>query len=233
MAVGGAEDAGAVIVVHPDDGLLLAGAFAGGGGEWSGFWPGFFNDVKLVHGRDPVFGKAFHDGMIFGDDFDGVFGLVFVVLAGDAEEFAPVIDFGGAVGVHGAVNDHRRFAGFVGGGDAADVIFVGGIREAFIVDDHVVWLGPIGVFVEIDLGAGAGAAFIDDGEFHIGDFGDAGGQGFRLKFIIVTAAAGDDEALERFTGVKFFCGREREADGEGEGSGNGSDGFHGASITGL
>src|SRR5687768_16909574 len=161
--------------------------------------------------------------MIFGDDFDGVFRLVFVVLAGDAEEFAPIIDFGGAVRMHRAMDDHGGFTGLVSGGDAADVIFVRGIREAFVVNDHVVWLGPIGIFVEIDLSTGAGAAFVDDGEFNIGDFGNATGERFGLEFVVMAAAAGDDESLEWFAGVELLGGAGGESERDYAKRGDGAD----------
>ena len=217
MAVSSAKDARAVKIVNPDDGLDFAGAFACGGGERSGAGPDFFDDVEFVLGRGPIFGKVFHDGMILGDDFDGVFGLVLVMLAGDAEEFAPVIDLSGAVGVHGAVDDHGGFTGFVGVGDAADVIVVGGVSEAFIVNDDVVWLGPIFIFVELDLGAGAGAAFVDDGEFDVSDLGDGFGQGFGLELVVVAAAASDDEAFKRLAGIEFVGSADCEHGGESDG----------------
>ena len=54
------------------------------GGEHFNGWAGhIFLEVIQLIGDQELLLHSFHDGMIFGDDFDGVFGLVFVVRAGD------------------------------------------------------------------------------------------------------------------------------------------------------
>ena len=53
---------------------------------------------------DVAVGEARHDRMILGDDIDLVVALVLVPAAGHAKHFAPVVDFGVPIGVHGAVN---------------------------------------------------------------------------------------------------------------------------------
>ena len=80
--------------------------------------------------------------MIFGDNLDGVIGLVVVTLAGDAEKLAPVIDVGSSVSVHGAMNDDRVDSGLVRAGDLPDVSRVARVGETFVMNNDVVPFPP-------------------------------------------------------------------------------------------
>src|SRR5262245_46850181 len=117
MAERGPKNTRAVVVTDPNDRLSLAALLTDRGGERPGRGPDLLYDIEFVLGRGPGFGEAFHDGMIFGGRLYRIIRHVVVITAGDAEEFAPVIELCRAVGVHRAVDDHGWFAGLVRGGD--------------------------------------------------------------------------------------------------------------------
>ncbi len=233
VAVGGAEDAGFAVLVDPDDGVVFAVFLALAGGQGFGVGPEFFDDVEFIHGGDPVGGHAFEDGVLGLDEFHRVFALVIVAAAGDAEQLAPVINVRGAVGVHGAVDDDGGDAIVVRFGDAADVVGVGGVGEAFVVDDDVEFLGPVGVVIQRDLRFGAGAAFHDDGPLDFSEFVDGVGELGALEGVVVAAAAGDEEGADGLAGfgvgsVEVRAGGEQGECAQGKGSEKTLD--HGRSV---
>ena len=198
MAEGRAEDARAVVVVGPDGGVIEAVLFTLGDGERFRGGPEFFDDVELVHGRDPRGWEAAEGGVVGGDGADGIVTLMIVLTAGDAEEFAPFVGLQRAVSVHRAVYDDGRRARAVGGEDFGNVGEVVGVGEALVVDDDVVGFGPVGVVVEFDFAAGGLAALVDDGPGDVAEFFDAFGESLGLEVVVVATAAGDEEGADGF-----------------------------------
>ena len=125
-----------------------------------------------------------------------------VAVGGDAEQFAPLVRFGVAIAVHRAVDDRCGDAGVaVGLGDVFDPIDIGHATETFVVNDNVVCLGPIFLFVDRNLDVTIGAALVFDVEGDVGPGGNALGDDAGLVAVVVAAAAGDDQRAERFGGT--------------------------------
>ena len=198
MTVRRAEDTGLAVAVRPEHRVQFSGLFADRSRKNFGVWPDFFDDVQLVFCGFVVGRKAFHDRVIIRDDFDRVLALVLVVLAGDAQKFSPIIDVGGPVRVHRAVNDDGVDSSLVRPRDLSDISRIRRVGETFVVDDDVVAVGPFGVFVERDFSLRPFAALVDDLPF--------GSDALvlqsllhrlSLEVVIVAATAGDQQNFDR------------------------------------
>jgi len=190
MPVSCSENASFAILVRPENGVFLFVHFAFGGREYGGVGPNLFDDIKFVHGGGVAFRDRLHDRVILFDDGHWVSALMVVFAACDTQEFSPIIDLGGAVGVHCAVDDDGVHPFIVRFGNAADVGFVVCVREAFVVNDDIMALEPLRIFVEVNHGLGPFAPLIDDDPVDWDTF-FLGCQlhGFALEFVIMAAAA--------------------------------------------
>ena len=170
--------------------------------------PDLFDHIQLVHGSLPTIGDALHDWVNGLDLLHRVMALV-IRDSGSSRRGIPANDpCRGAVGVHGAVDDHCWNASFVRGCNLADVIGVCGIRKAFVMHHHIVTFRPIRIVVERDHRFGAGAAFVHDGPLNGRELADSIGERFALQFVIMAASTGDEQSTERSTGL---CLRRRLA----------------------
>ena len=201
VAEGGAEDASLAEGVGPGDdevidlgpGVLPAAGEGDGGVEQPDVV------VELFVDGGPVF-EAAGDGVLAVDEGD-VDRLLGAVAGGvDADELEPVIA-AGAVAVHGAVQVDRGKAVAVRGENVLDVGDLGDVGRAFVVDDDVVPGGPVGGVVHFEAGFGAGVARVDLGDLHIRPRLDAPLEQVFLAGVVVAAAAGDEERLERPGGL--------------------------------
>ena len=86
--------------------------------------------------------------------------------------------------------------------DAVDDVQVLDIRRAFIVDDHVVALGPFRVGINRVEVHGGLVGVVGDGPFDVGPGRDALGEDVLLLGVVVAAAAEDQQGLDRF-GSRF------------------------------
>ena len=202
VAVGGSENPSLTELVGPEDRLNFAGFFAFARREDLGVWPNFFHDVELIHCGFVIGRDGLGNRVVFVQNSDRIAALVLVMAAGHTEEFAPIIDFCGAVSVHGAVHDDGVDTIAVGLRDFTDVIRIVGIGEAFVVHDDIEAFGPVGLAVQIDRRAGSFASFEYDRPVDR-DRLLFGGQlhGFGLVVVIVAATAGDDQNLDRLGGL--------------------------------
>jgi hypothetical protein len=154
--------------------------------------------VELFLFSDPI-GERFGDGMVGIGELDGDGFLRAVASGMKAEVLGPLI---GAISkrVHGAV----KVDGGNGLMDCEDVLHRGEVLirgSAFVVNDHVVSLGPIGVVIKWERGIGAAVVGPDDINADVGAFLDALVEDLVLCLVIVAAAAGDEEGFE---GKGFF-----------------------------
>jgi hypothetical protein len=199
MAVGGSEHPSFSELVGPEDGLSFPGFFTLGGRENLGVGPDFFDDVQFVHRGFVVGWKVLHHWVVFDSHCDRVLALVFVVAAGHTEKLAPIIDFGRAVGVHRAVDDHGVDTFSMRLGDFANVCLIVGVGKTLVVDDDIKTFGPFWIVVEVDLGFGSFASFEDDGPVDVGSmFFGSQLHGFGLVIVVVATSTGDDEDFEWF-----------------------------------
>ena len=161
-----------------------------------------FDDVQLVFRSHVVGGEVLHNGMVFRDNLDWVFGLMVVTLAGHAQELAPVVDLRGSISVHRTVNHNRVGTFFVRLGNFPNVVGIACASEAFVVDDAVVALSPMGVVVELQLRTRAGSSLmhdrpVDDDVTFFRGFD----QLLSLVRVVVAAPVGDDQDVQWL----FFC----------------------------
>jgi hypothetical protein len=84
--------------------------------------------------------------------------------------------------------------------DVLDEFVVIHETEALVVQDQVVALPPVQLFVNGDA-IGAVVAFLDDRELHIRAGADALAQNLLLVRVIVTAATADQERADGFRGI--------------------------------
>ena len=190
----------------PDHGVILTVALTLACGQRGDARKLFLHDVQFVLRRLPILGHAFEDGVVH-ELFHRIIGLMIVFLAGDAEKIAPIIKGRRAVGVHRAMDHHRRHAGLVRFGDALHVSLVVGVGETFVVHHHVVALGPVGILVQRNHRLGAAAAFVDDLPVHFRVLRHAGDQCLTLEHIVVAATTGNQECLD---GLLFVFGKQAQ-----------------------
>src|SRR2546423_1194105 len=142
-------------------------------------------------------------------DGDGELGAVAGGLeAGEFEPGGDVGEGGGAVAVHGAVEENSGFAGLVGFEDALDEVQILHVGGAFVVDDDIEIVGPAVFFVNAVAMSGLAIAFVDDHPLHVGAGGDAFGDDGFLVFVIVAAAAGDEEGFDWLISASWQEGTE-------------------------
>ena len=182
--------------------MILLGVLAIRLAKPLGVGPDFLDLVQLALRGFPLGWEGFHDGMLGREVFDRDSAMPLVAVGGDAEQFAPLVRFGVAIAVHRAVDDRCGDAGVaVGLGDVFDPIDIGHATETFVVNDNVVCLGPIFLFVDRNLDVTIGAALVFDVEGDVGPGGNALGDDAGLLAVVVAAAAGDDQCTERFGGL--------------------------------
>ena len=234
VADGGGEDAGFVLIgVDPGHHEIIGALwFAGfvldhlravrqcvGGGKHLDVVVMFFVDGGPV-------GQPGVDGMRGVGEVDGD-GFLRTVPAGlQAEVFVPMGVFGGdgqgfgeiaeAVAVHGAMEVHAGNAGAVRREHALNHRRVLDIRRAFIVDHHIVALGVIGMAVDGQGGMGIAISHIDDIHGHIRAGFEALLEDVLLLGVIVAAAAGDEQGLERRGGLRRGQRAERQGAAENQ-----------------
>ena len=124
---------------------------------------------------------------------------------GHTKKLAPVVGFGRAIGVHRAVNHHRRYAFLMGVGDTTDVILINRVGKALVMHHHVVALGPVGIAIKINLGLGSSAAFVDHLPLNLGLLSHTLYQRLALELIVVTATAGDQQCPHWFLLFLRLC----------------------------
>ena len=138
-------------------------------GQRDAIGPQFHDAIQFILCRVlPDGGKAFHDGMIGIDVDDLESPGAFVIVGTDPQAFAPFIGSRMAITVDRAMNHHRRDAFAMRLGNMIDKIHVGHVAKAFVMHDHVVAFGPIGLFVDAhamvaDAAALGVAALVEDG----------------------------------------------------------------------
>ena len=106
--------------------------------------------VKLSLGRDPGCWKAFHDrmGRVLIVNPDGK--MAPMTPGFDPNELVPFLGTGIPECVHRAMDhDDSNAVVDVGLDDFFDHLWIFELGMAFVVDDHVVGLGPIGIFVNL------------------------------------------------------------------------------------
>jgi len=222
MADGGAENAGAVIVVDPDANVivgvacavLVVGLAAAGEGLERGEELNVV--VKFLVNGGPT-GEAAHDWEIGIDDGDGDGQLGAVAAGLEAEEVKPQGALRAGVGFHfgiadaiaviAAVKDDAGNAGAMGGEDGFDDFRIVDVGSAFVVDDDVVALAVISVAIDREGGLGGGVVRVDDVHFDIGAGFEALFEDALLLGVIMAASAGEEKGAERGGILRANCGR--------------------------
>lgn len=138
VSEGGSENAGIAVLICPEHGVGFAAFFALSRDERFGVGPELFDDVEFVYRRNPVCWEIANDWVVSVDDRSRVVALVIVATGGYAEEFAPVVNLGGTICMHRAMNDDRGSSGFMGADNFGNVGWFGGVRVALVVDDDIV-----------------------------------------------------------------------------------------------
>ncbi len=229
MAEGRAEDAGFSVLIDPENGVRFAALFAFSGDQRFGVGPEFFDYIEFVHRRNPVGGKVSNDGMAGVYDGGRVVALVIVASSSHSEEFAPIVHFRCAVGVHGAVDDDCGGSGFVGFEDFGNVCGVGGVGVALVVHDDIVFVGPIRIVEQLGLIVLRVAAFMDEGPLDGSSERKRGGEGLFLEVVVVTTAAGYEQGANGIGDVGLSAAGEKKGgkgkEGEEEMSHRISNGF--------
>ena len=162
--------------------------------------------VELLLDGGPV-GHALGDGMRLVDEIEGD-GLLPVVRGGlQSEVLEPVIR-AGAVAVHGAVEVHGGDAVLVRINDVVNVVHVrlADAGGAFVVDDHVVALRPVGLLIHGEARSGALVFREHDIDHHIRPRLDALAENAVLLHIVMAAAAGHQQDMQ---GPGFSPGKTR------------------------
>jgi hypothetical protein len=155
-------------------------------------------------------GQACGDGVsgVCVGDVDG--GLRTVAGGLETDHFIPacigVAQFDGfaeivpAIGMHAAVEIHRRFAVAMGFEDAVDVNRIGDVCGAFVVDDHIEVFGPIVGLVDWEGGFGGFVGIKSDIDDSVEAGLDAVFEQLSLGGVVMAATACDEENAELFAG---------------------------------
>ena len=205
MSVGRAEDARLAILIDPRHGIRLAVLFAHRGRERPRVRPQLFDHVEFIRRRLPVVRDSLHDGMRRLNLLHRVTALMIMPPARHPEEFPPVIHARRAIGVHGAMDHHRRHARLVRRRDLADVICVRRVRKTLVMHHHVVALRPIRVVVKREHRLRAGAALLHDLPLHGREPAHGVRQRLALEFVIVATPAGDEQRPQRLRRLRRHC----------------------------
>ena len=196
MSVSRAENTRVSVMADPHHRIRFPVLLAHRGRERLRVRPKLFDHVKLVHRRLPAVGDAFHYRMHRLDFLHLVAAHMIVPPAGHAEKLAPQVRPGRAIGVHGAMNHHRRDARLVRLHNLADVIRVRGVSETLVMHHHVIAFGPVWIVVEGNLRLGAAAAFIHDGPFHLRQPAHGVRERDDLERIVVKTATRDEQCTQ-------------------------------------
>lgn len=198
VAERGVEHAGAVVVVRPHDNrrFRFVLQFLRAASESLGGLEDFDIVVKLFVAGLPV-GQALRDGVVFVEIRDADRQLRTVAGRFNADEFEPVA-FARAIRVHGTMQVDGRQAFFVGSENVAHGLGVFYVGATFVVNHDVVAFGPVGLFVHFEFGFGRFVGRVNHGDFDVRPGLDALLQDFRLGFVIVAAAAENQERLQGF-----------------------------------
>ena len=94
--------------------------------------------------------------------------------------------------------------------DAVDHFQVLDVGAAFVVDDHVETLGPVGLLVDGVEVLGARVGVVGDRPLDVGPGGDALGEDVLLFRVIVAAAADDEQGADRLVVVGTGAADEHE-----------------------
>lgn len=209
MAICGAEHPRLTVPAGPENGVRFTRFFTGGCCQDFRFRPNVLDDVQLVPGRNVIRREPLHDWVIFCDHFYRVFRLVIVPAARHAQELAPVVNLCGSVRVHGAMDYDRVNASLVCFGDLTDVLGIGRIGEALVVNDHVIALGPVRVVVETDHRRRARSTLVHNGPIDDDvSFLRSRDELIRLERVIVATSRGHDHDAERSVVVRLAFLRE-------------------------
>ena len=114
-----------------------------------------------------------------------------------AQELEPVVG-ARAVTVHRAVQIDGRHSLAVRVENPLHVGQLLDIRRAFVVNDDVVAGRPVGPFIALETSLGRPIGRVDDVDRQMGTGFQAGLQNVLLLVVFVTAAARDEQRLERF-----------------------------------
>ena len=202
MTERGAKHTSLAVGVCPDAEVILLGVFAISLAKPLGVGPDFLDLVQFALRGFPLGREGFHDGVLGREVFDRDSAVPLVAVGGNAEQFAPLVRLGVAVAVHRTVDDRRGDAGVaVCLGDILDPVDIGHAAETFVVNDDVVRLGPVLLFVDGNLYVSVGTALVFDVEGDVRSSGDTLGDDAGLVAVVVAAAAGDDQRAERFGGT--------------------------------
>ena len=99
------------------------------------------------------------------------------------------------------MQDDGGQAFLVGAEDGLDDLQGVDVRGAFVVDDDVELLGPVGLVVGGILVLGGAVGVVGDGPLDVGLAGDAPGDGVFLVLVVVAAPAQDEEGANRLVGL--------------------------------
>ena len=165
--------------------------------------------------------KTLHDRMLGRDERD-VDRLLWPVSGRlQPDELEPIVG-PRPVAVHRAVQVDRRNTVLVGVQDVPDIRLLRHIGRAFVVNDHVVALGPVGIVVDVEPRLGALVGRVDDR--HLGHHArfDPAFEDVLLLRIVVTAASQNQQCLQRlgpradsvlcgkFNGARDHSGQQQE-----------------------
>ena len=190
-----AEDAGLAVLVGPDDRLVGLPLSAHRLGQRLGGVPHLVAVIQFLLWNIPCLGKPGED-RVFGDQVRCVFIMSAVAGRRDADKLEPVV-VARPVAVHGAVHEHGGSALLVLDHDLLEERRVLDAGEALVVEDHVVALRPVGLRIDGDLVVRRRATLVDHGAVDLGPRRQPLGDHLLLSVVVVAAAPGDVEHLER------------------------------------
>ena len=190
-----AEDAGLAVLVRPDDRLVGLPLAAHRLGQRLGGVPHLVAVIQFLLRNVPCLRKPGED-RVLGDEVGGVFIVGAVAGRRDADKLEPVV-VAGPVAVHRAVHEHGGGALLMLDHDLLEELRILDAGEALVVKDHVVALRPVGLRIDGDLVVGGRATLVDHGAVDLGPRRQPLGDHLLLSVVVVAAAPGDVEHLER------------------------------------
>ncbi len=102
--------------------------------------------------------------------------------------------------MHRAVNQDRWRPVLVRLEDAFEPLGISHASEAFVVDDDVKAIRPVGIFVERDLGVRRRATLLHDGPNNLRPSRDSLADDLLLPSVVVAAPAGDEQCPDGLVG---------------------------------
>ena len=185
--------------IDPNVGMHLAGLIRLRFGQRYRVWVNGFDVIELTLRSRPIF-HALQDFVLIIDyfDFKGVLGAV--PRRVNAAELPPL--FGGwprTVAVHGAVNQKSGNSIEMGLENAVNIIDISDVCETFIVDDYIVAVGPMRVFVEFEQGIARFGTLVKDRPFdwQLALQVDGSGNDLSLLVVIMATTSGHEERPDR------------------------------------